>query len=194
MPGPGRPDVRETARFYFGRGQFSTRRTSTLNSNAIPLLASRRHAEVRYDAGQNQFFIRDNRSTNGTYLNFKLIQPDVDVPLSNGTTVSFGGPQYVIRNGVSSTNPFIFSFTGVLGDHVFLGKRRRVFFLMLKVIVQLSKWRKRATERVFHPDNMTVVYTAEGGMDIVVRSRTPTSSPVAPANSCARCRCHKRKR
>lgn len=66
---------------------------------SIPLLSlegdvSRQHAEVRFDAGSNKYFIKDLRSTNGVTINGVKIEPDAVYEIVPDTLIGFG--QYVV--------------------------------------------------------------------------------------------------
>ena len=50
---------------------------------------SRRHATIRWDEGR--FVIRDNHSSNGTWLNGERLEPDREFPLPAAAAVRFGG-------------------------------------------------------------------------------------------------------
>ena len=50
---------------------------------------SRRHAEISLDS-QNQYFITDLHSSNGTKLDGRPIEAGVKVPLTNGTRIDLG--------------------------------------------------------------------------------------------------------
>ena len=65
----------------------------------IPLLSmegdvSRQHAEVRFDAGSNKYFIKDLRSTNGVTINGVKIEPEAVYEIVPDTLIGFG--QYVV--------------------------------------------------------------------------------------------------
>jgi pSer/pThr/pTyr-binding forkhead associated (FHA) protein len=55
---------------------------------------SRQHAEVRFDAVSNKYFITDLHSTNGVTLNGVKIEPDAVYEIVPGTLIGFG--QYVV--------------------------------------------------------------------------------------------------
>jgi pSer/pThr/pTyr-binding forkhead associated (FHA) protein len=66
---------------------------------SIPLLSlegdvSRQHAEVRFDAGSNKYFIKDLRSTNGVTINGVKIEPEAVYEIVPDTLIGFG--QYVV--------------------------------------------------------------------------------------------------
>ncbi len=51
--------------------------------------ASRQHAFINKKTGK--FYITDNNSTNGTYLNQERIKPNIPHPLSNQDEIKIGG-------------------------------------------------------------------------------------------------------
>ena len=65
----------------------------------IPLLSlegdvSRQHAEVRFDAGSNKYFITDLHSTNGVTINGVKIEPEAVYEIVPDSLIGFG--QYVV--------------------------------------------------------------------------------------------------
>ncbi len=56
---------------------------------------SRRHALVR--PGDNQLYLIDQNSTNGTWVNGQRLSPGRDFPLSDGDTVELGALRMTLR-------------------------------------------------------------------------------------------------
>jgi hypothetical protein len=85
------------------------------------MLTSRFHAMLECVDGV--FYVCDLGSTNGTYVNGAALLPHLDTELHSGDRVSFGGPRYVLREGVCLRNPFC--YTVELPAPLRRSKRRR---------------------------------------------------------------------
>ena len=77
-----------------------------LNTEAIPLLISRKHASLTV-VGQT-LCIQDSGSTNGTYVNEQRLRSTETKQLANGDVISFGGPKLIFRDGQQHSNPFVY--------------------------------------------------------------------------------------
>eukprot|EP00854_Cymbomonas_tetramitiformis_P027093 gene27093-33327_t len=76
-----------------------------------PRILSRYHASVKRgteDEPSEDMYLEDRGSFNGTYLNERRLPPNFPHKITNGDTISFGGPRYVSRNGVVMKNPYHF--------------------------------------------------------------------------------------
>ena len=107
---PGVPEMRERARG--GReiiiGRQKEKVDHAMDSTAIPLLLSRKHAALLRKGKAH--YVRDLATTNGTFVNGKRIDAKVDVELRDNDVVSFGGPRYVARDAGKQANPFRFRY------------------------------------------------------------------------------------
>jgi len=107
---PGVPEMRERARgdreIIIGRQKEKV--DYAMDSNAIPLLLSRKHAALTRKGKAH--YVRDLATTNGTFVNGKRIDAKVDVELRDNDVVSFGGPRYVARDAGKQPNPFRFRY------------------------------------------------------------------------------------
>lgn len=83
-----------------------------LESERIPLLLSRFHAFIEYQVvdGVPKYILGDKRTTNGTYVGQDMIPSGKQREISHGQTISFGGPQNVMRDNKTQRNPFRFIF------------------------------------------------------------------------------------
>jgi predicted component of type VI protein secretion system len=61
---------------------------------------SRRHCRLRLT--ENGVLVRDLRSSNGTFVDGRLIDPETDVPLAPGSRLSLGGVDFLVRFELSS--------------------------------------------------------------------------------------------
>ena len=77
-----------------------------LDDTESPALASRIHARVGFDHLSRGFWVEDQGTTNGTYINDKRIGDGSRVVLKVNDIISFGGPLRVIQDGVHHINPF----------------------------------------------------------------------------------------
>ncbi|DBA95401.1 TPA: hypothetical protein ACH3X3_013276 [Trebouxia sp. C0006] len=102
-----RPEL-ATRGLVFGR---NTDSDIVLNTEALPLLISRKHAEVSV-AGQTLCII-DAGSTNGTYVNEQRLRSAESRHLTNGDAISFGGPKLILRDGQQHSNPFVYVVSAV---------------------------------------------------------------------------------
>jgi pSer/pThr/pTyr-binding forkhead associated (FHA) protein len=102
-----RPEL-ATRGLVFGR---NTDSDTVLHADALPLLISRKHAEVSV-AGQTLCII-DAGSTNGTYVNEQRLRPAESKHLTNGDVISFGGPKLILRDGQQHSNPFVYVVSAV---------------------------------------------------------------------------------
>ena len=59
---------------------------------------------------RSRFFVEDNGSMNGTYVNGEMVPRDVRIALRDRDVVTFGGPEEVMRNGRKVENPYRFYF------------------------------------------------------------------------------------
>ena len=76
--------------FFIGKGT----NTSIVNDLVIRNEnVSRNHAIIERSGGS--FFVKDNNSTNGTYLNGKRITPNIRQELKNGDRVVFANEEYI---------------------------------------------------------------------------------------------------
>ena len=98
-------DVPEEKTIVIGRNNTNT---YVLDVPDLPYLLSRTHAKC-VSAG-DEHFIYDFKTTNGTYINGKIIEKQKFVKLMHGDIVSFGGPANVLRNEKSMKNPFRFRY------------------------------------------------------------------------------------
>ncbi|KAK3234531.1 hypothetical protein CYMTET_55082 [Cymbomonas tetramitiformis] len=78
----------------------------------IPLLLSRVHAfiERRVVQGVSRYILKDNKTTNGTYVGQNMIPSGQEQELDDGAVISFGGLTNVSRDGESKRNPYRFVF------------------------------------------------------------------------------------
>ena len=102
-----RPEL-ATRGLVFGR---NTDSDIVLNTEALPLLISRKHAEVSV-AGQTLCIV-DAGSTNGTYVNEQRLRSAESRHLTNGDAISFGGPKLILRDGQQHSNPFVYVVSAV---------------------------------------------------------------------------------
>ncbi len=102
-----RPEL-ATRGLVFGR---NTDSDIVLHAEALPLLISRKHAEVSV-AGQTLCII-DAGSTNGTYVNEQRLRSAESRHLTNGDAISFGGPKLILRDGQQHSNPFVYVVSAV---------------------------------------------------------------------------------
>jgi len=98
-------NVPEEQTIVIGRNNTNT---YVLDVPDLPYLLSRTHAKC-VSAG-DEHFIYDFKTTNGTYVNGKMIEKQKYVKLMHGDIVSFGGPANVLRNEKSMKNPFRFRY------------------------------------------------------------------------------------
>ena len=102
-----RPEL-ATRGLVFGR---NTDSDIVLHAEALPLLISRKHAEVSV-VGQTLCIV-DAGSTNGTYVNEERLRSAESRHLTNGDAISFGGPKLIFRDGLHHSNPFIYVVSAV---------------------------------------------------------------------------------
>lgn len=60
-------------------------------------MISKRHASLRYDSARDGFFLRDEASTNGTYLNETLLNRGEERRLGPGDQIRLGGTVLIYR-------------------------------------------------------------------------------------------------
>lgn len=82
-----------------------------LNTESLPLLISRKHAVISL-AGDT-LSIQDTGSINGTYVNNQRLLPSQPRVLREGNLVSFGGPQKIVRDGLTHSNPFVYKLSAI---------------------------------------------------------------------------------
>jgi pSer/pThr/pTyr-binding forkhead associated (FHA) protein len=82
--------------------------TYVLDVPDLPYLLSRTHAKCV--AAGDDHYIYDFKTTNGTYLNGKIIEKQTYRKMRHGDIVSFGGPANVLRQEKSMKNPFRFRY------------------------------------------------------------------------------------
>eukprot|EP00241_Pyramimonas_parkeae_P013068 CAMPEP_0114247644 /NCGR_PEP_ID=MMETSP0058-20121206/13134_1 /TAXON_ID=36894 /ORGANISM="Pyramimonas parkeae, CCMP726" /LENGTH=297 /DNA_ID=CAMNT_0001360967 /DNA_START=401 /DNA_END=1291 /DNA_ORIENTATION=+ len=89
-----------------------------LDSLRIPLLLSRFHARIELKRDDGVIVISDANTTNGTYVDNKIVKHGGMEPLTPGCCVSLGGPANVIRDGMMLHNPFRYELVcGQIGDN-----------------------------------------------------------------------------
>ncbi|MES2463340.1 MAG: FhaA domain-containing protein [Armatimonadota bacterium] len=76
-----------------GRGKRSGNEIILANDGMV----SKRHAAVQYDEGTGRFFVRDEGSTNGTFLNGVRLSPGQANPLEPGDQVLLGETTFIFR-------------------------------------------------------------------------------------------------
>lgn len=84
----GNQNIPMVSKITLGRG----------NGNTIVIdsgLASRQHAVIQKI--KDAYFICDLKSTNGTFLNGKLIEPDKYIKLKPGDTITIGKNDLIMR-------------------------------------------------------------------------------------------------
>ena len=86
-------DVPEEKTIVIGRNNTNT---YVLDVPDLPYLLSRTHANALTD----EHFIYDFKTTNGTYINGKIIEKQKFVKLMHGDIVSFGGPANVLKREI----------------------------------------------------------------------------------------------
>ena len=92
----------------FGRDSHQGINDVVLKCTNVPLMMSRRHADITYDG--EKYTLKDNETVNGTYVNLVMLPRGGTHTLKHGELVSFGGPATVMRDDERKNNPFRFLF------------------------------------------------------------------------------------
>ncbi|KAK3249168.1 hypothetical protein CYMTET_31812 [Cymbomonas tetramitiformis] len=111
------PDIRIYE--FFNRGSRSVRigrnyaNHVILKSEQFSQLLSRCHCIITMQIlpnGEYVYALEDKNTTNGCYVGSDMIPKGESRPITHGTIISLGGPESVIRNGITRRNPFCFQF------------------------------------------------------------------------------------
>ncbi|KAK3289707.1 hypothetical protein CYMTET_2836 [Cymbomonas tetramitiformis] len=95
-----------------GRHRANDIRLNCSERERMPLFLAPFHAFIDYEVvdGVPMYTIGDHKTSNGTYVDDRMILPDEKRRLHHGTIISFGGPMSIEKNDRVLRNPFCFVF------------------------------------------------------------------------------------
>ena len=117
-----------------------------------------------------EYYIIDLDSETGTYINNVRIPLLEWVILKDKNYLTFGGGTHITRGDYCShtLNPcYEFQFRYIVKNGLAYQKQKKTLSGLLRCIPKLLKWRKTATEAVFHPKRIkfTIVNNEPGELE-----------------------------